>query len=356
MYETTIDQPWVRRPVIMIVDDQSTNCHLLAEISYGFCPAGNILSFDDPLAAVAYANSHQVDLVLTDYRMPQMNGVMLIRSLRAMKHLIDPPIICITAIDDQQVRYDALNAGANDYLSRPIDYLECAARCRNLLNMRRFQLATLQHTKELEERVEQVIQDLEKKKMETLFRLAKVAEQRDTDTGAHLNRIGRYSALLSRRMGCDESFMAILEMAAPLHDIGKVAIPDSILLAKRSLTPEEWDIMQTHTIIGHAMLSGGDSEHMMVAAEIARSHHEKFDGSGYPDGLSGQDIPISARILAVVDVYDALTSKRPYKEAWSGKNAREYLRQQAGKHLDPELVNIFLADEAGIVEISSTIN
>ncbi|WP_038167437.1 HD domain-containing phosphohydrolase [Thiomonas sp. FB-Cd] len=351
MHPTAIDQGWVREPVIIIVDDQSTNCHLLAEIAHGFCPDGKILSFDDPLAAVAYANAHQVDLVLTDYRMPQMNGVALIRTLRTMKHLNEPPIICVTAIDDLKVRYEALDAGANDYLSRPLDYRECAARCRNLLNMRRFQLATLHHAKELENRVEQVVQDLQKKKMETLFRLAKVAEQRDTDTGGHLNRIGRYSRLLARKMGCEESFATMMELAAPLHDIGKVAIPDNILLAERVLTPDEWAVMKTHTIIGHAMLSGGDSEDLMIAAEIARFHHEKFDGSGYPDGLSGQGIPISARILAVVDVYDALTSKRPYKKAWPNEEAIAYLRAQAGKHLDPELVNIFLSCRPDIDKI-----
>ena len=351
MRPTIISQEWLREPVIIIVDDQSTNCHLLAEIAHGFCPDGNILSFDDPLAAVEYATGHEVDLVLTDYRMPQMNGVALIRALRDMKHLNEPPIICVTAIDDLKVRYEALDAGANDYLSRPIDYRECAARCRNLLNMRRFQLATLHHTKELENRVEQVVQDLQRKKMETLFRLAKVAEQRDTDTGGHLHRIGLYSRLLARKMGCEESFAAMMELAAPLHDIGKVAIPDNILLAERVLTPDEWSVMKTHTVIGHAMLSGGDSEELMIAAEIARFHHEKFDGSGYPDGLARQNIPIPARILAVVDVYDALTSKRPYKKAWPIEEAIAYLRTQAGKHLDPELVGIFLSCRVEIEEI-----
>ena len=346
-------QGWTRRPVIMIVDDQSTNCHLLSEIARGFCPEAQVVAFEDPLRAVSHAGRHEIDLVLTDYRMPGMNGVMLIRTLRAMTHLKETPIICITAIDDLQVRYEALDVGANDYLSRPLDYRECAARCRNLLNMRRFQLATLEHAKLLEMKVAEVVGALEKKKMEMLARLAKVAEQRDTDTGAHISRIGRYSSLLARRLGCDESYCNILEMAAPLHDIGKVAIPDSILLARRALTPEEWVVMKSHTVIGHAMLAGGDTEHMLVAADIARSHHEKFDGTGYPDGLRGKDIPLSARILAVVDVYDALTSRRPYKEPWSHEKARQYLLDQCGKQLDPELVHLFLADLQTIADISS---
>ena len=344
---------WRTPPTIVIVDDQETNRHLLSEIARGFCPHGEILAFEDPRAAIAHAGAHRIDLVLTDYRMPKMDGIALIRTLRAMEHLLDPPIICITAVDDVRVRYDALDAGANDYLGRPIDYRECSARCRNLLNMRRLQLASIEHSRFLEERVAAVVKDLEKKKMEMLFRLAKVAEQRDTDTGAHLSRIGQYSAALARRVGCDESFTTILQLAAPLHDIGKVAIPDAILLARRQLTPEEWEIMKTHTLVGYTMLTGGDTEQMEVAAQIARSHHEKFDGSGYPDGLSKQDIPLSARILAVVDVYDALTSKRPYKEVWSHDKAVEYLLGQSGKHFDPELVEAFLSDLGAIRAIHS---
>jgi response regulator RpfG family c-di-GMP phosphodiesterase len=344
---------WPRPPTIVIIDDQETNRHLLAEIARGFCSHAEIQAFDDPLAAIAHANSRPVDLVLTDYRMPNMDGITLIRALRAIDHLLDPPIICITAVDDVRIRYDALDAGANDYLSRPIDYRECSARCRNLLNMRRLQLASIEHSRILGERVDAVVRDLEKKKMEMLFRLAKVAEQRDTDTGAHLSRIGQYSAALARRVGCDESFTAILELAAPLHDIGKVAIPDAILLAQRPLTPEEWTVMKTHTLVGHAMLAGGDTEQMEVAAQIARSHHEKFDGSGYPDGLAKQDIPLAARILAVVDVYDALTSKRPYKEVWSHDRAQELLRNESGRHFDPDLVEAFLADIPAIRAIHS---
>jgi response regulator RpfG family c-di-GMP phosphodiesterase len=345
---------WPRAAEIMIVDDQSANLHLLAEIARGFCPGARIVTFDNPLAAVSHAGTNALDLILTDYRMPQMDGVMLIRTLRALPNQEEVPIICVTASDDRHIRYEALDAGANDYLSRPLDYRECAARCRNLLNMRRLQLVTMDHAKALEERVEQVVQDLQRKKMDTLFRLAKVAEQRDPDTGAHLGRIGRYSRLLARRIGCDDAWIDMLELAAPLHDIGKVAIPDNILLAERRLTEDEWSVMKTHTLIGYTMLAGTESEDLLLAAEIARSHHEKFDGSGYPDALAGTAIPLSARILAVVDVYDALTSKRPYKEAWPLEQARDYLRRESGKHLDPELVSAFLTDFDAIAEIAAS--
>ena len=351
---TSLVEGWVRQPSIIIVDDQATNCRLLVEIVRGFCPEARIEVFHDPLRALDFAAHNEVDLTLTDYRMPQMNGVAMIREMRRLIHLKESPIICVTAIDDVQVRYDALDAGANDYLSRPLDYRECAARCRNLLKMRQLQLSTLEHARNLQSQVEQVVADLQQKKLETLTRLAKVAEQRDTDTGAHLGRIGRYSSLLARSVGLGDSYADMLEVAAPLHDIGKVAIPDSILLAQRALTEGEWDIMRRHTLIGHAMLAGGDSEPLMIAAEIARSHHERFDGTGYPDGLAAEDIPVSARILAVVDVFDALTSKRPYKEKWSDERAAEYLRNQSGKQLDPDFVQAFLADQQGIQSVRNT--
>lgn len=331
-------------PTIVIVDDQATNRHLLEEILRSVVPQGRFEVFADPVAAVQFVTTNPADLVCTDYRMPGMNGVELIRTMRTLPHLAEVPIVCLTAIDNVGVRYEALDAGANDYLSRPLDHRECATRCRNLLKMRRYQLTTLHHAHLLQERVDQVTRDLVHNQMETLNRLAKVAEQRDEDTGAHLYRIGRFSALLARRLTGDESFARLIEMASPLHDIGKVAIPDAILLAPRSLTDDEWAVMRTHTTTGYSMLSGGDSSHLKMAADIARSHHEKYDGSGYPDGLAGEHIPLVARIVAVVDVFDALTSVRPYKPRWSIDRARAHLQAQAGVHFDPRLVEAFLSD------------
>lgn len=347
-----MESNWEKTPQILIVDDQQANCLLLAEIMAGVCPGADIKTFLNPLDALQHASIADVDLLITDYHMRELDGISLIRQIRALQHLHDPPIICVTSSDDIDVRYAALDAGANDYLSRPLDYRECAARCRNLLNMRQLQLAMLSHAQNLSKKILEVTRKLETKNMETLFRLAKVAEQRDTDTGAHLQRIGKFSAYLARKLGCDDHFCSIIELAAPLHDLGKVAIPDDILLARRPLTPAEWDIMKTHTTIGHAMLAGSDSVPMQLAADIARSHHERFDGSGYPDGLVGEQIPLAARILAVADVYDALTSKRPYKEAWPHERACAYLTEQAGKHLDPKLVTAFLASAEDILQIS----
>jgi response regulator RpfG family c-di-GMP phosphodiesterase len=198
VFGTSVDSSMLHwQPTVLVIDDQSTNRHLLSEILRSVVPNGHILSFADPLAAIDYAESNSVDLVCTDYRMPGMDGITVIRHLRGMTHLAEVPIICLTAIDNVSIRYEALDAGANDYLGRPIDHRECASRCRNLLSMRRYQLSTLRHTHELAERVRQVTGKLEQNQMEMLHRLAKVAEQRDTDTGAHLYRIGRFSRLLA---------------------------------------------------------------------------------------------------------------------------------------------------------------
>ena len=340
------------QPTIVIIDDQATNRHLLEEVLRSFVPKGRFELFADPLAAIRFVMTAPADLVCTDYRMPGMNGIEVIRTMRTLPHLADVPIVCLTANDNITVRYEALDAGANDYLSRPLDHRECATRCRNLLKMRRYQLSTLHQAHLLQDRVDQVTKDLVQNQMEMLNRLAKVAERRDEDTGTHLYRIGRYSAMLARRISGDEAYAQLLELASPLHDIGKVAIPDSILLAPRALTDGEWAIMRTHTTAGYGMLSGGDSANLKTAADIARSHHEKFDGTGYPDGLAGEQIPLAARIVAVVDVFDALTSVRPYKTRWSIDRAREHIKQQAGAHFDPRLVEAFLADIREIEIIS----
>jgi response regulator RpfG family c-di-GMP phosphodiesterase len=318
-------------------------------------PQGNIIDFASPLAALDFAQNHHIDLICTDYQMPGMNGVEVIRKLRSMTHLAEVPMICLTGNDNRTVRYDALDAGANDYLPRPIDHRECAARCRNLLSMRQYQLSTRRQSENLVDRVAQVTSKLEQTQLEMLLRLATVAEQRDTDTGAHLIRIGKYAALLAQQFTGDSAFASLVEAAAPLHDIGKVAIPDSILLAARPLTAAEWEVMCTHTTIGHLMLDGGESRHLRIAAEIARWHHERFDGAGYPDRLRGEQIPLAARIVATADIYDALISQRPYKAAWSPIQAQEYLRAQAGTQLDPLLVGAFLSDLDALEHIHRTL-
>jgi len=331
------------RQRVLVVDDQTSNVLLVAEILSAISPEIEVITFTRPLDAVAYASAQPLDLVVTDFSMPDLDGIGVINELRRMAHLQDLPIVMVTAMDDLELRYAALDAGAADFLTRPINHRECQARCRNLLKMRGFQIETRRHAKILEQRVTEVTQDLQNRSMEMLQRLAGAAEKRDTDTGAHLLRMSRYAALLAREIGFGELEERVIAMAAPLHDIGKIGIPDDVLLAPRRLTESELRIMRTHPEIGYDMLRDSTSEAMLMAADIARYHHERFDGAGYPTRIAGEDIPLSARIVAVADVWDALLSPRPYKRPWDESAAIELLRTGAGTQFDPTLIEVFLS-------------
>lgn len=332
------------RQNVLVIDDQTSNALLVAEILSGISTDIDVVTFTRPLEAVRYAADHPLDLVITDFSMPELDGLGVIRLLKRMEHLFDLPIVVVTALGDMDVRYAALDAGAADFLTRPINHRECQSRCRNLLKMRLFQLQNKRHAEVLQQRVAEVSEDLQNRNMEMLQRLAVVAEKRDSETGQHLLRMARYSTLLAREAGFSEANVHVIGMAAPLHDIGKIGIPDEILLAPRRLTESELRIMRTHPEIGYEMLQGSTSESMKMSADIARHHHERFDGSGYPLGLRGQDIPLSARIVAVADVWDALLSTRPYKRPWTEEAAIDMLRRGAGAQFDPMLVDAFLAN------------
>jgi response regulator RpfG family c-di-GMP phosphodiesterase len=331
------------RQNVLVVDDQTSNLLLVAEILSGIAPNIDVFTFSEPLEAVRYAADHPLDLVVTDYSMPGLDGIGVIRQIQLMDHLIDLPIVMVTAVDDMDLRYAALDAGAADFLARPINARECQARCRNLLKMRLLQNEKARHAEILTQRIAEVTLDLQATSMEMLQRLAGAAEKRDTDTGKHLVRMSRYSAMLAREIGFSEMEVQVIAMAAPLHDIGKIGIPDSILLAPRELTKNELQVMRMHPEIGHDMLQGSSSDAMKMSADIARYHHERFDGSGYPDGLRGEGIPLAARIVAVADVWDALLSPRPYKRPWTEDDAVDWLRRNAGSQFDPTLVDAFLA-------------
>lgn len=332
------------RQNVLVIDDQTSNALLVAEILSGISTDIDVVTFTRPLEAVRYATDHPLDLVITDFSMPDLDGLGVIRLLKRMEHLFDLPIVVVTALGDMDVRYAALDAGAADFLTRPINHRECQSRCRNLLKMRLFQQQNKRHAEVLEQRVAEVSEDLQNRNMEMLQRLAVVAEKRDSETGQHLLRMARYSTLLAREAGFSEANVHVIGMAAPLHDIGKIGIPDDILLAPRRLTESELRIMRTHPEIGYEMLQGSTSESMKMSADIARHHHECFDGSGYPLGLRGQDIPLSARIVAVADVWDALLSTRPYKRPWTEEAAIDMLLRGAGAQFDPMLVDAFLAN------------
>lgn len=336
---------------VVVIDDQSTGRLILSEIVRSVDPSIDVISFADPLEALEHASTHAFDMVLTDYKMPTLDGIETVRRLRKMVSYEEVPIVIVTIVGDLDIRRQALEAGATDFLTRPIDRIECRTRIKNLLALRRHQILNQQRRQLLENKVNEVTKELRLREIETLLRLARAAEQRDKTTGQHVTRMAKYSALLAQAHGLPEAMVEMIEMTAPMHDIGKVGIPDDILLSPRKLTVEEFEVMKTHTSKGYELLKDSASTYVQMAAQIALNHHEKFDGSGYPAGLSGHAIPLVARIVAIADVFDALTSVRPYKKAWSIEETCAYLIKEKGRHFDPELVDLFIAQSDAIDEI-----
>lgn len=340
-----------QRYTVLIIDDQSTGRMILSEIVRSIDKKLDVVTFGDPLEAIEYAQNQPVDLVLTDYKMPNLDGIETIRRLRRIFRDEDVPIVCVTIVNDREIRYAALEAGATDFLTRPIDRFECRARCKNLITLRRHQLLNRNRTRLLQDKVDEALKELRIREVDTLIRLAKAAEQRDKITGLHLVRMAKYSALLARESGLSQGDQEAIELAAPMHDIGKIGIPDRILQFNGKLSREEMQVMQTHTTIGFDLLKDSPSKYLKTAAVIALSHHEKFDGSGYPHGLKGMNIPLEARIVALSDVYDALTSVRPYKSAWPPEEAFSQLAKERARHFDPDLVDMFLARKEEVLSI-----
>jgi putative two-component system response regulator len=337
---------------VLVVDDAQMNltlfCHLLTKIAD--CQAHEFLQ---PELALQWCEEHVPDLVIVDYMMPNMHGVDFIRAFRQLKSCRDIPVLMITANDELEVRYQALEVGANDFLTKPLDRIEFLARTRNMLALRKSQRFLEDRAAWLAVEVKKATAEIRAREKETIVRLSKAADSRDPETGAHIIRMANYSCLIARQLGLSEADQDLILEAAPMHDIGKVGIPDHILLKPGKLSPSEFEIMKNHTRLGYGILAGSESQVLIAGAEIALSHHEKFDGSGYPRGLIGAAIPIYARIVAVADVFDALTSERPYKTAWTVDAASEFLRSNAGKHFDPDCVRVFLAEPEKILEIKA---
>jgi len=327
---------------VMVVDDQSTGRAILEEVVRSIDMNIAVQPFESPIDAVRWATTHPSDLVLVDYQMPEIDGIEFVRRLRLLPEYAHVPMVMVTVHDERKVRYAALDAGITDFLTKPIDTRECLARCRNLLILRRQQLALEDKGRLLEGMVQEATSEVRQREKETLFRLAKAGEFRDEDTGNHVIRMARYSRLIADAIGLDAQEAETIELAAPLHDIGKIGLPDHILLKAEKLTDAEAKVMQRHPVIGYEILKDSPSKYLRMGALIALGHHEKFDGSGYPYGLVGDHIPLPARIVAVADVYDALTSRRPYKAAWLSEEAFKYLQTHRGAHFDPMLVDAFL--------------
>jgi two-component system response regulator RpfG len=328
--------------LVVVVDDQTAGRKILEQLIRSIDSSLEVVSFGDGASAMEFMRSATPDLIVTDYMMPEMDGVSFIRRVRAVPFCSDVPIIVVTVVDDKRVRYQALDAGATDFLSRPIDQHECRARCRNLLTLRRQQQILSHRAKWLEGQVEIATQEIFAREEETLLRLAKAGEYRDEVTGNHVLRMAKYCGLMAAGLGLSEQECQAITLAAPMHDIGKIGIPDNILLKPGKLTDAEFNVMRGHTWLGYQILCDSRSKYIQLGATIALSHHEKFDGTGYPKGLSGDDIPQAARIVAVADVFDALTSVRPYKRAWTNKDALDHIRSLSGSHFDPACVKAFM--------------
>lgn len=335
--------------MVMIIDDQMTSRLILETIIKSIGSNINVRSFNNAKDALLVARETPPDLVLADFKMPEMDGIEFTKQLRCLPACSDVPVVIVTIYDDRAVLYKALDAGATDFLRKPVDHYECKVRCRNLLTLHKQQIIIRNRASLLESQVSQATDAIHNRERETLYRLARAGEFREGISGSRLLRMGRFCVLIAKALHMDEAQCRILEYAAPLHDIGKIGIPDYILNKPDKLDADEFVIMKQHTVIGYEILKDSPSPYLQMGAVIALRHHERYAGDGYPDGLAGEDIPLVARIAAVADVYDALISKRVYKEAWSYEEAFNYISSIRGQHLDPDCTDAILAQKNEII-------
>lgn len=335
---------------VLIVDDVESNLLLFKAMVQQHSRA-QVHPFISPLEGLAWAGENDPDLVIVDYMMPEMHGIDFTHAFRQLPRKVNTPILMVTANDQKAVCYKALGAGATDFLAKPVDKVEFQARIKNMLTQSDAQKKLTDHSTWLAEEVRRATLEIVDRERETVVRLSRAAKYRDPETGAHILRMAHYSALIARELGLSVLDQTLLLEAAPMHDIGKVGISDAIMLKPGRLTEDELAVMQTHPLLGYKLLNGSASKVLQAGADIALGHHEKFDGSGYPSGLMGEAIPIFSRIVAVADVFDALTSERSYKKAWSLERSTDFLKANSGIHFDPACVHAFLADWAAVLEI-----
>ena len=320
------------KPRILIVDDEPANLKVMREVlgnqyRMSFAKSG--------AAALALLEKEQPKLILLDIMMPDMNGFEVCEILKSTPALSHIPIIFVTALGDESDEFKGFELGAVDYITKPISPAIVRARVKTHLSLVQ-------------------AEQLKQAHVDLVHRLGRAAEYKDTDTGEHIARMSQYSKLLALEFGMGEQQAELLRQAAPMHDVGKIGIPDAILLKPGRLTPDEFDHMKQHAAIGAQILANSSSALLQLAHKLAIEHHEKWDGSGYPNGLKGEQISVEGRIVAIADVFDALTSKRPYKEAWGVEEALEHMQAQAGKHFDPHLINLFVNKLDAIIAIKNT--
>jgi len=345
----------VQNSKIIIVDDQQANVELLRQIlqHHGFI---GLHGFTDPRRFLQLFSEIDPDLVLLDLRMPHVDGLSLLKQLRSrVPQDAYLPFMILTADLSDRSKKEALALGAKDFLTKPFDQLEVVLRSYNLLETRFLHVELQNHNRTLEQKVRERTRELEETRVEILRRLALAAEFRDDLTGQHTQRVGHLSGLLAREIGLPEPEVELIREAAPLHDLGKIGISDNILLKQGKLTPEEYEIIKSHTEIGAKILSGDRFPLLRLAEQIALYHHERWDGTGYK-GLKGDNIPLPARIVTITDVFDVLTHARPYKVSQSVEQALEEIRGQSGRHFDPNLAETFVkmfesADLQNLLEV-----
>jgi putative two-component system response regulator len=358
--------------LIMLIDDEPINIKVarryLQEAGYK-----DFIAVTDSTIAMDEILAHKPDVIVLDVMMPRMNGIELLTSIRTSPQTAHIPVLILTANCERETRLRALDAGATDFLEKPVDPAELLPRVRNSLTIKAHHDHLERQAEELEAAVQKRTAELAASRLEVVQCLARAAEFRDDNTGRHVLRVGRYAGVIGRSLGLAEEFVNLLELAAQLHDVGKIGIPDSVLLKAGSLTPEEFDIVQRHcgfgkrvfesateqesfalrqhSKLGAQMLNCTSSPLIQIAARTALTHHERWDGTGYPLGLAGEDIPIEGRITAVADVFDALSSRRPYKPAFPLAKCFQILEEGRAKHFDPAVLDAFMSARDEIVRI-----
>jgi putative two-component system response regulator len=362
----------VRHARIMIVDDEPLNIAVVQ----GYLEMDgytNILSTDHAPQALPQIGMHMPDVVLLDIQMPHIDGLEILAAIRGDAMLSQMPVVILTASSDDETKIRALRAGATDLLCKPVHREELLARLGNVLQVKAWQDHMRGYSEALEEAVRRRTNELEASRLDVIHCLARAAEFRDDDTGQHIVRVGRYARIIGEQLGMTPSMLDILEPAAQLHDVGKIGISDNILLKPGKLSEEEFDFMQrhcnfgkkivdclpdrenrilkSHTELGSRIMDVGTSPILAMAKRIALTHHEKWDGSGYPLKLAGVDIPLEGRITAVADVFDALSSKRPYKPAFPLEKCFSILEEGRGKHFDPSVLDAFMTRRDDIIEV-----